>query len=77
MQQTIGNDPSLVSKSHTCRVKFQFSICMVILIEFIQNFASTREYLVSVFPLETAEEFVGVEAERNTESKRNTSNDAL
>ena len=50
---------------------------MVILIEFIQNLASTRDYLVSVFPLETAEEFVGVEAERNTESKRNTSNDAL
>ena len=42
---------------------------MVILIKFIQNFASTREYLVSVFPLETAEEFVGVEAERNAKSE--------
>ena len=50
---------------------------MVILIEFIQNFASTREYLVSVFPLETAEEFVGVEAERNSKSKRTTANEAL
>ena len=42
---------------------------LVILIEFIQNFASTREYLVSVFTLETAEEFVGGEAERKLNLK--------